>query len=683
MISKLKQLKGRSLAELFDRGRQKAFASAERVGLSADRRLQADPSFLRLFRDHDIHSADDLFRHFCERKVVFLPSFADRTATLAAFDTYFPDERAQIIERADRVLSGKYDLLGYSGLEFGSPLPDWCLDPVSGKRSSLEHWSRFDETDPSRTGDKKVVWELNRHQYFVLLGQAYWLTGNEEYAETFLAHLDDWIERNPPKMGVNWISSLEIAYRSISWIWAFHFFRDSPLFTPGIFLRMTKVLCLNAKHLERFLSTYSSPNTHLTGEALGLYCIGTFLKEIAAAARWKRLGYAILIEELGRQVRADGGYVEQATHYHRYTADIYLLLAIWRKAEGLQVEPIHEQKLRCLLEYLMFITQPDGDTPAFGDEDGGRLYFLDGRRYADLRSTLAVGATLFGDGSLKTVAGGLSGELLWLLGPEGLEDHRSLKAMPVQKTNRAFEESGIYVMRDGWRDDATFLAIDCGPHGFMNGAHGHADALSFVASFAGVPVFVDSGTYTYTADKAARDHFRSSAAHNCLTVDGKGSAVPNGPFSWKMTPVSKVIEWKEEVSGTVFRGTHDGYERFGVHYERELRTSEDGAVTLVDRIVAATEHEFAISFILSPLVEATIKDGFEVSIYTKVGKRKVLAIVTTVSEKTLGTPGTWQIEATEISPRYGLRVPTTKLIFSITRKADFSVENKFLVRGLN
>ena len=37
-------------------------------------------------------------------------------------------------------------------------------------------------------GDVKHVWELNRHQHFVTLGQAYWYTGDEAFAraEPFL-----------------------------------------------------------------------------------------------------------------------------------------------------------------------------------------------------------------------------------------------------------------------------------------------------------------------------------------------------------------------------------------------------------------------------------------------------------------------------------------------------------------
>ena len=89
--------------------------------------------------------------------------------------------------------------------------------------------------------------------------------------------MEDWISNNPAKIGVNWLSSLEISIRSISWIWAVHFFKDSVHFRPELAAQILKYLFLSARHIETYLSTYFSSNTHLIGEALGLYILGIFL----------------------------------------------------------------------------------------------------------------------------------------------------------------------------------------------------------------------------------------------------------------------------------------------------------------------------------------------------------------------------------------------------------------------
>ena len=131
------------------------------------------------------------------------------------------------------------------------------------------------------------------------------------------------MDQNPPKLGINWASSLEVAFRSISWLWALYFFKDSPALTSSLFLRALKFLYLHARHLETYLSTYFSPNTHLTGEALGLFYLGTLLPEFRAAARWRETGRRILLEQMARHVQPDGVYFEQSSYYHRYTTDFY------------------------------------------------------------------------------------------------------------------------------------------------------------------------------------------------------------------------------------------------------------------------------------------------------------------------------------------------------------------------
>ncbi|MEJ7699130.1 MAG: heparinase II/III family protein [Pyrinomonadaceae bacterium] len=450
MLEKLKKLKGRSLAEFKERGRQEANVFAERFGISSQLKLQTDG---QLFQKFDLQagkvSAEDLLKHFRSRKSVkFYASFENPEATVGELRRHFPDEENRIINRANRICEGLFDLLGYENLRFGGKIPDWHFDPISQKTSSKLHWSTIEEVNAAETGDKKIIWELNRHQYFTILGRAYWLTKDERYAETLVAHLESWFAENPPKVGINWLSSLEVAFRSISWIWAFYFFKNSPRLTSEIFVKMVKYLYLHARHLETYLSTYFSPNTHLTGEALGLYFLGAFLPELEEAKRWKKVGYKILLDATDFQIRADGGYCEQSSHYHRYTTDFYTNLLILRQLEGAQIERKHLEKLNQLLEFLLFITEPNGKTTLFGDDDGGRFYFLDERPITDFRPTLTLGAVLFGRGDLKFAAKEASAELLWLLGAEGLRKFDELEAFEPKEVSKAFKTSGFFAMRD-------------------------------------------------------------------------------------------------------------------------------------------------------------------------------------------------------------------------------------------
>src|SRR5206468_1082380 len=157
---------------------------------------------------------------------------------------------------------------------------------------------------PELVGDCKVVWELNRHQWLIYLGQAYHFTRDERYAERFSVYVRDWLLANPAGMGINWASSLEVALRLISWCWALTLFRGSRTLAPESFEMMLNAIWIHASHVERYLSFYSAPNTHLTGEALGLLYAGIIFSDLRKGARWRTQGIQILMEESERQILA-------------------------------------------------------------------------------------------------------------------------------------------------------------------------------------------------------------------------------------------------------------------------------------------------------------------------------------------------------------------------------------------
>ncbi len=672
-FDKLKKLKGRSFREFNERGRQSANIFAEKLGISSQIKLPTEAKLLQKF---DLPgksvSAENLLQHFRTRKAVkFYASFDNPEATIGELRRRFPLEEAEIIKRAARICDGFFDLLGYENLYFEDKIPNWHFDPILEKSSPKVHWSKIDLENAAVTGDTKVIWELNRHQYFTILGRAFWLTKDAKYAETFVAHLESWFDENPPKVGINWLSSLELAFRSISWIWAFHFFRDSPELTPEIFARMLSYLYSYGRHLETYLSTYFSPNTHLTGEALGLYFLGAFLPEMKEAKRWKNLGYKILLDALDFQIRADGVYCEQTSYYHRYTTDFYANLLILRQLEGAPIEQKHQEKLNQLFEFLLFITQPNGETPLFGDDDGGRFYFLDEKNIADFRPTLALGAVLYERGDFKFAASDADAELLWLLGVEGLRVFDEIEAFEPRETSKAFETSGFFAMRDSWELDANFLLIDCGEHGFLNCGHAHADTLSFVLTANGEPIFIDSGTYNYTSNLEARQIFRSTAAHNCLTVNGESSSIPAGAFSWKSIANARPLEWREDDNSVYFRGTHNGFARFGVGYEREVLLKKHDSVVLTDSIKSVNLNSYELNFILSPRVGAEIKND-SITVFHKKNREQVLLnVYTEIIAENVGGNGVWKIENCWVSPRYGAKVESKKLVFRTRIKGDF------------
>jgi hypothetical protein len=611
-IEQLKRLRRMGWREIHGRSRQELSKLGERAlraGMAemSDAALRRELASSALNGNGAAASIAERFRAaaLAEPQAHWFPSFAFRREIVETIASRFAAERRAIIERADRARAGRFDLLGLTDLNFGDPI-DWHLEATSGKRTRLDHWSRMIDLEPEVVGHDKVICELNRHQHFVTFGQAWRLTGDERYVEAFVNQASAWMDANPPKRGINWASSLELAFRIISWLWAWRLCADSPRLTTTFTARLLKYLVAQGRHIESYLSHYSSPNTHLTGEALGLFYLGAALPELRRARRWRDLGLRLLLDQLPVHVRRDGVYFEQASYYHRYTADFYTHLLLLARACGLDLRGEIEEWLTLLDDHLMWITRPDGNSTLFGDDDGGRLIKLGCRPLDDFRDTLSIGAALFGRGDWKFVAGDAPVELLWLLGPQGLADYDRLKPEPPGARARAFDESGYFIMRDGWTRESSYALIDCGPHGApFGGCHAHADALAIEFAAGGVTWLLDPGTFIYLGDPQARDEFRSTAAHNTVTVDGEWQSIPGKPFSWGRAANCAHRAFIAEAGLAYFEGAHDGYQRLSdpvTHTRAVLFVNADEESDLPtylvvrDRFDARERHRYAIHY---------------------------------------------------------------------------------------
>ena len=636
-IAGLSKLRGRSRAEWYSRSGQVAARWLERIGFG-DVGEPAEGKLSRLIGEDSPGPAV---------RGPFFASLADRAATLDALGTLDP-QFAGLRARADRFLAGRVDLLGHRDLHLGEPF-DWWQDPVSGRRGPDRHWSRIAFLDPDVVGDHKAVWELSRHNALLTVAQAWWCTEDSRYADGVNRLLTSWMDANVPKRGIHWASSLEIAFRSMAWVWILALMGDA--MPRPLRRRALGYLAINGRHLERFLSTWFSPNTHLTGEALGLYVLGTALPQCPDAPRWRTTGESILLEWVKRHVREDGTYVEQSTWYHRYTTDFFLhyLVLAERARAGNEHHRVRES-LQRLIDVLCWITRPNGTFPLIGDDDGGRLLFLDDEPAARVRTTLSVGAALFERSDWAHVADGATSELVWLLGANGLRAFQALRPTPPPDLSRAFPDGGLYVARSGWDAAASLVTIDAGPHGFLNGGHAHADALSIDLTVDGTPLFVDPGTYTYTLSRDWRDRFRDTSMHNAATVDGRASAVPAGPFQWASRVTARCDSWFDDGHILLFSGVHDGFAPVG--YRRTVVYLRPATWIVRDELRAEGEHELAVHWQCNTSIHAQPTATGELRL---TGNRGTHAAMRTAEL------AEWRVEEGWISPMHGVRERSTRL----------------------
>jgi hypothetical protein len=205
---------------------------------------------------------------------------------------------------------------------------------------------------------------------------------------------------------------------------------------------------------------------------------------------------------------------------------------------------------------------------------------LTGRVPDDARDSLAVAGALLNRPHLRV--GSTPEEVFWLLAHPALAAGvDALVAAPPAEPigSTPLPDTGYYVSRSAAGDH---LVIDGGPHGYLNGGHSHADALSLTFARHGSPLLIDTGTGCYTIDIAQRDRFRSTALHNTVVVDDRSQSVPRGPFHWAHIASSSVHRWRTNQGFDYFDGSHDGYDP--VRHRRHVLALHDDLLVVADLI---------------------------------------------------------------------------------------------------
>ena len=572
----------------------------------------------------------------------------------------FPAQASQIVRRAEQICCHRFDLLGYENLYYGEPI-DWHLDRVHIKRAPEKFWFKIHYLDFEVVGDSKIVWELNRHQHFVTLAKAYRLTNNEKFAKEIFNQWQQWHAENPYPIGLNWASSLEVAFRSLSWIWTFFIMADSPAMPPSFRDDWLRGLSLSGRHIENYLSTYFSPNTHLLGEGVALLFIGTLCPEIAAAERWKQRGWEIILQQAAGQVLSDGWHFEQSTYYHVYALDFFLHAAVLASLNDVPIPPEFDRTLEKMLETLCFLGRA-GTPPGLGDDDGGRVFDPARNRSEHLLDPLSTGAVLFGRGDFKSVAGELREETLWLLGQPGAQQFDRLAAETPTAASSALSASGLYLMAaEGGKQQ---LIIDTGAQGASTAGHGHADALSITVNSNGRPLLIDPGACEYVGSE--RNIFRGTRSHSTLVVDDTDQAETKGPFAWTKLPSVRADGWINGSTFDLFVGSHGGYRRLQhpVVHHRWVFSLKSEFWLVRDLAKGRGQHQIDIFWHLSPDLSA--REGSAETFLDSEGQSGLRIVAAADGWSRRLVQACW-------SPNYGVKKPAMVLQFSrmATLPAEF------------
>jgi hypothetical protein len=598
-----------------------------------------------------------------------------------------PRSRAAIVAAAEQLLAGRLRIFGRE-IALPQSAEDWFRDPDTGIVTPAEAYSfDIDSRDPAITGNHKFLLEPSRLQHVTLLAAAYFLTRHEAFAELAAGQLRSWWRANPFLTGIHWSSGIEVALRLISFAWtrrllgawagAGDCFEGSSLARDQIFRHQ--------QYLAALRSHGSSANNHLLAELLGLHVGASAFPWFPQSARWRSAAAAGLEIEALRQVFPDGLSREQASDYHGFVLEMFMVGAAEGLLAGRPFSADFHGTIARMADGWAALLDVGGRAPRQGDTDDAQALLLDpADRERRPRALLAA-------------AEGLVGSCRWW--PRTLPDFRSrlLAALAGRPGGRPslprpvarphlFADAGLALLRDlEPRPDELWCRCDHGPHGFLSiAAHAHADALSVELRHGGVDILADPGTYCYLTERDFRRYFRSTLGHNTLELGGLDQARFGGPFLWLDAPETRLLVAAGLDKGESARWSagHAGYARQNGRPVHERSVTLDRAqrrVQIADRLVAEGHFPVRLAFHLGPQVAALL-DGDIATLAWSDGNRPWrgrLSLPAGLAWRALR--GSLDPIAGWYSPRFGERIPATSLIGEGLLSGEVTMETLFEV----
>jgi len=482
--------------------------------------------------------------------------------------TYFPRETGEVIAIANDVVNQKFlfnlrwDMeRTYVPVVFEGEI-DWMHQPGD---------------------DPEWIFAFNRMRFWICLGQAYAITKDETYAQTFAAQLCHWIDtvkKNDPKCEKAW-RSIEAGIRMEYWCKAFSYFNGSPAITDAVTEKYRASL---TEHAEFIMGVWNSYNLMSNWGVLanhGLFVASIALPQTARTEEFREEALRRLAKEIEIQVYADGTQWEQSPMYHNEVAHDFLDVIILARKNNIAIPEIIERKTRDMCYANLWWCKPDGNELCMGDSDE-----------IDARDITTKGAFLFRDGTLK--AGGyerLDFDCVWDLGYVAIAEYNALESKPIGDTMHILGDSGNFYLRSSWESDATFLHFHCGT---LGAGHGHGDQLHIDLFAHGEDILIDPGRFTYVA-KTERFEFKDSSAHNTCTVDGKNFYECKD--SWECSKLSRAVNRSsaQKKNYALFEGGHLGYYDLssgGVFANRRIISIDCSLFVIVDEFYASGAHDY-------------------------------------------------------------------------------------------
>mgnify|MGYP000347917177 CR=1 FL=1 len=430
--------------------------------------------------------------------------------------------------------------------------------------------------------DPEWVYAFNRMRFWICLGQAYALTGDEKYAQAFVKQMMHWVgtvKKDDPDCAKAW-RSIEVGLRLEYWLKAIQYFKNCPAITGEVIDVFIGSVTEQAEFIMGIWDTYNLMSNWGVLANHGLFLAGVMLPETKRTRIYTVEAARRLAAEIDMQVYRDGSHWEQSPMYHNEVLHCFLDVVLLAQRCGIDLPPVIGEKTLSMCLYDMKSAKPDGGEPMMGDSDD-----------IDQRDQISKGAVIFRDPQLK--ARGYEEpdfDTIWDIGEEGLDIYRGLSHEVPEKADFFLSDSGNAYLRSGWTEAATWVHFQCGP---LGAGHGHADKLHVDLTSRGEDILTDAGRYTYVfgGDRVA---FKELRAHNTLMVDGHDLYVCRD--SWECDRLTRGVNqrfYADDRYGYA-EGGHLGYTALpeGVYLNRRVIYIKPDILILADEFYTAGTHRY-------------------------------------------------------------------------------------------
>jgi hypothetical protein len=619
-------------------------------------------------------SIDELSKIFFQKNIFYYSNIESSSDIINILDKKCTIEKNKFIDYANCIIENDFQIFE-KHLKFEKSI-NWHYGFAENYNWSMIQSNQLDIIPQinNHNVDVKYVWELNRHLFLTYLGFAYYYTQDEKYALKFKEIILHWIRHNPPMIGINWFSGLEISIRLTSWIFTLYFFKSSEIINNSQFFKIIFRSMFQHAYYLRFFYTKRSFN-HTIGELFGRYLFSHIFNDYKKIKNWEQISFKKLKTQILLQVRPDGFHIEQSINYHRFVLEFFMIFLLLNKD---LIESPEGILIKKMVKNLSVIVKPNGNLPLFGDVDNGKVLLLSGYNDKSHLDLINLGCVLFKSSDLKHIVKKLSPISLLLIGPEEVKSVDSLEFYEPKNKVIYYENSGYILLRNGWDDKSSYLFVDLGNFGPQRAPHSHSGISNIILSCNGKDILIDSGTKSYNRSMEGRNYFRGSIAHNVISIDNKNQAKPSSWFGWTQKPKTSrnVVESNDLIQ---ILCNHNGYSGFLV--QRLILASKDlRSIIIKDKVQPESrkkdnkKHQIELNY---HFPEGTSLDvDFE-------GKNSVLInkeIMLSISSNSIFN---YKVESAEIAPKYGethqISVLKIQVFESFSSKNSVSITTEFRV----